>query len=204
MTYRHLARLAASHPLVLGSASPRRFDLLTELGVPFTRHSSDLEESRLPGESPFEYATRLAVDKALAVAETVNSASVVMGCDTIVVLGEQILEKPVDRQAAFDCLSLLAGKQHVVCSAIALVKQTAVLASGYETTKVFFNPVAPEQIENYIDSGEPMDKAGAYGIQGMGAFLVDRIEGNLDTVIGLPRNLLDTLARDAASILKDS
>jgi septum formation protein len=202
MTLKHLADLTKHFPLVLASGSPRRFELLTETGVPFSRIIPDLEEARQPHESPFAYAKRLAEDKALAVAGRVDNGAVCLGSDTVVALGEENLEKPIDDNDAFRILSLLSGKQHVVCTALAFAHKDRLITSGYETTKVFFNLVTEQQIRDYVKTGEPADKAGAYGIQGMGAFLVDRIDGNLDTVIGLPRNLLNTLARDAANILQ--
>ncbi len=195
MKYNHLARLAQSHRLVLGSGSPRRQRLLKETGVTFERIVPQLEESRLAGEAPYSFARRLAEGKARWVSEQAGSDAVVVGSDTIVVLGETVLGKPADPDEAFAILSSLSGQQHVVCTALAFVKNSRLLALGHELTSVFFNQVTPEQIREYVASGEPMDKAGAYGIQGMGAFLVDTIEGNLDNVIGLPRMLLDDLAR---------
>ena len=203
MMYEHLARLASEYRIVLASGSPRRFDLLTETGIQFERIIPDLEEARQPSEPVFAYAQRLAADKALKVSAELADDQIAIGCDTIVVLGDQLLEKPESEDHAFEILMTLAGKQHVVCTALALAKGTRKVVSGYDTTQVFFNPVTPDRVREYIATGEPMDKAGAYGIQGMGAFLVDRIEGNLDTVIGLPRKLLDTLARDALINLRE-
>ena len=111
------------------------------------------------------------------------------------VLAGEVLGKPADEQDAVRILSQLANKRHIVCTALAICGKQGMLSSGYEVTEVFFNNVAPDQIREYVASGEPMDKAGAYGIQGMGAFLVDTIKGNLDTVIGFPRVLLDDLSR---------
>ena len=192
----HLTRLAQRYKLVLGSGSPRRVQLLTETEVNFRQVIPDLHEAQLPGEAPYDYAVRLARDKALSVSAETGKDDLVIGCDTIVVLDNQVLEKPLDRHDALRILSILSGKQHVVCTALALARQNQLLVSGRELTKVYFNPVTKRQIEEYIQTGEPMDKAGAYGIQGMGAFLVDRIEGNLDNVIGFPRNLLEQLARE--------
>lgn len=194
MAYPSLEALAARRSLVLGSRSPRRVSLLRQAGVTFTQIVPDVEERRVEGEEPFSYAQRLAEDKVRWVQPKLQNDQVVIGCDTIVILKDQVLEKPSDEDEAFAILSTLAGHQHVVCTAVALGNGTGLLASGYETTQVFFNAVSEDQIREYIASGEPMDKAGAYGIQGMGAFLVDRIEGNLDTVIGLPRTLLEHLA----------
>lgn len=170
--------------------------MLSAIGINFVQRIPDIEENPCPGEPPYEYAVRLAEEKALEIAVGCEANDIVLGCDTIVVLGDQVLQKPTDRDDAHRLLSELSGKHHVVCSALALAGQTGLLTSGYELTTVYFHDVTPRQISDYILSGEPMDKAGAYGIQGMGSFLVDRIEGNLDTVVGLPRSLLDRLAGD--------
>ncbi len=193
--YSHIKELANRKELVLGSRSPRRVSLLTELGVPFRQIIPQLDENHVDGEHPYACAKRLAEAKALWVSKQLEPNQLVIGCDTIVVLGDTILGKPADEDEAFEILSLLSGKKHVVWTAIALAERKGLLQSGYETTEVYFNPVTPGQIRAYIATTEPLDKAGAYGIQGMGAFLVDRIAGNLDTVIGLPRSLLDKLAK---------
>jgi septum formation protein len=196
MKYNHIRRLADRWPLVLGSGSPRRVALLGETGVKFTQIIPNLEEPRHPDETPFAYAQRLAEDKALRVAEQVEPDHLVIGSDTIVVWDDRIFYKPGDESEAFEILLILSGRKHVVCTALALTLNRQLLASAYELTAVRFNSVTAEQIRGYIATGEPMDKAGAYGIQGMGAFLVDRIEGNLDNVIGLPRVLLNRLAAE--------
>ena len=182
--------------MVLGSRSPRRVTILKELGIPFTQMISKLDESLRDGESAYRFASRLAREKALSLSRQVTDC-LVLGCDTVVVYENRIWPKPVDPDNAFEILSCLSGRTHVVCTALALAEDQQVLADGYELTEVTFNRVTPEQIRTYIDTGEPMDKAGAYGIQGMGAFLVDSIRGNLDNVIGLPVTLLDRLARQA-------
>ncbi len=181
---------------MLASRSPRRVMLLKELGLTFDQIVPEVEEKMQPGESPYPYALRLAEDKAHWVRPRLAPNQIAITCDTIVVLGDRVLEKPADEDDAFAILSTLAGEQHVVCTSVVLADRDGILAADYETTGVIFNPVTPLQIREYIATGEPMDKAGAYGIQGMGAFLVDRIEGNLDTVVGLPRTLLDRLAGD--------
>ena len=195
MKFKYLTQLATKYELVLGSRSPRRVRLLREIGIPFTQIIPDLEETREPGEEPYAFATRLAEDKAKLVGQETNSSQVVIGSDTIVLLGDRLLGKPENADDAFEILWTLAGKKHVVCTALALYTRGKVMASGYELTDVYFNEVKPEQVWEYIATGEPMDKAGAYGIQAEGAFLVDRISGNLDNVIGLPRHLLEDLAR---------
>ena len=201
MTYNNLKQLASLRRIILGTRSPRRIDLLSETGVEFTQIIPELQESREANEKPYDFAQRLACDKAKWVAKRINSDQLVIGCDTIVVLGDEVLQKPTDKEDAFKILSTLSGRQHVVCTALAIADAVKILASGCELTEVYFNPVTHAQINDYINTEEPMDKAGAYGIQGMGAFLVDRIEGNLDNVIGLPRRLLDRLTGEILDIL---
>ncbi len=197
MTPDALLQLAQSNSLVLGSASPRRRQLLRETGVAFRQEVSHIQELLRSGEDPFLFAQRIAEEKAFAVASTCRSDEIVLGGDTVVVLDDTLLGKPVDVPDAIRILELLSGQEHTVGTALALTCGKLLLASGIETTRVYFNRVNRDQIVEYVDSGEPLDKAGAYGIQGMGAFLVDRIEGNLDTVVGLPLTLLNHLAREA-------
>lgn len=194
MTERSIITLSKQAPLVLGSGSPRRQRLLTEWGVKFQRLVPQTDEVRNSDEEPYPYAERLARQKALAVADIAPDNSVVIGCDTIVVLDGSVLEKPHDEQDAFDILSKLSGQCHTVCSAVALKAPRVAPVSGYELTEVKFHTVSADQIRKYIETGEPMDKAGAYGIQRKGGFLVDTTRGNLDNVIGLPGKLLDELA----------
>ena len=200
MTFRYIHQLSAQQGLILGSSSPRRFRLLTRIGVDFQQMTPNVPEHILPDEEPCDYAQRLAIAKATEVGARITDGRVVIGCDTIVVLNNRIVEKPADKDEAFEMLSSLSGAMHVVCSALALCERGNILSKGYETTEVFFRSVTADQIREYIATGEPMDKAGAYGIQGKGAFLVDRIRGNLDNVIGLPCLLLDALARDVLQL----
>lgn len=194
MNFKFLRQLSERYEIVLGSSSPRRLRLLTETGVPFVQKIPSLDEERLPNEPPYEYARRLAQDKAELIGRRSPDSQVVVGCDTVVALGDRTLEKPVDAEDAFRILSTLSGQQHVVCTALAFFGDGEIKVSDYELTEVIFNRVTGDQIRQYIATGEPMDKAGAYGIQGMGAFLVDSIRGNLDNVVGLPRQLLERLA----------
>lgn len=181
----------SAHPLVLASSSPRRRQLLEMLGIPFRVHSADVQEIPLPNEAPAAYTSRLARDKARAV-----PGAWVLGADTTVVLDGHLLEKPADAEDAVRMLTRLAGRRHEVITAVCL------LADGREfvavdTTAVYFRPATEEFLRAYVATGEPMDKAGAYGIQGYGAALVDRIEGDFFSVMGLPvRKVLDLL--DAA------
>jgi septum formation protein len=199
--YSHIRQLAQRRKLVLASRSPRRVALLRELGISFKQIIPSFEERQKQGEPAFQFARRLAKDKALSVAGQINASHLVVGCDTIVVLNDNILQKPRDENDAFGILTALADRMHIVCTALALADQGKLLAADHELTEVYFNPVTAQQIRDYIATGEPMDKAGAYGIQGMGAFLVDRIRGNLDNVIGLPRTLLNSLAEEAIAKL---
>lgn len=194
-TTQNLHRLAAKFDLVLASGSPRRVQLLGETGVEFRQIVSQVDETRQPGEDAFEYALRLARAKALAVAAHSASNDITIGCDTIVVLDQQVLGKPGDETEAFTTLALLSGQTHIVSTAVGLAHNDKILCCDRGHTKVTFNQVTPNQIRDYIATGEPMDKAGAYGIQGMGSFLVDSFVGPLDNVIGLPRKLLDNLAQ---------
>lgn len=202
MTYKNLTRLAQKRKIVLGSASPRRVELLGKTGIDFRRQISDFEEHNNDKGKPYEHAQKLAEEKALAVAKTIATNEVVIGADTVVVLNNTSIGKPADQNEAARILESLSGKKHTVCTALAIAEQKRIIASGYELTDVYFNQVSEKQIAEYIISGEPMDKAGAYGIQGMGGFLVDRIEGELDNVIGLPRRLLERLAGEVCDKLE--
>ena len=202
MMNNQLKLLSNRREIVLGSGSPRRVSLLTEMGIKFTQIIPDIEEYGIGNESPYQYALDLSELKGRWVGERIKPGQLAISCDTIVVLDNQVLGKPQNKEEAFEILSLLSGNNHVVCTAAAFVDANGILSSGFETTDVFFNPVTPEQINNYIETGEPMDKAGAYGIQGMGAFLVDRIKGNLDNVIGLPSRLLEELAEKINQVLE--
>ena len=194
MTCNNLKKLSQKKEIILASASPRRLELLGETGIAFRQIISDVEESNNPAGNPFEHALTLAKMKAMAVSSVSGDDKLVIGADTIVVLDNKLIGKPENKNEAREILLRLSGKKHVVCTALALVCSAELLASGYELTDVYFNLVSEKAIVDYVNSGEPMDKAGAYGIQGKGGFLVDRIEGELDNVIGLPRSLLDKLA----------
>lgn len=172
--------------LILGSASPRRARLLSTLGVPFDVRSSDLPEVVQPGECPRAFTQRLAREKAIAVAATCPEAWV-LGSDTVVVLDEEILGKPHDAADARRMLGNLSGRQHRVVTAVALVAPGgSVHQELCDETTVWFRRLAAEEIERYVAGGEPMDKAGAYAIQGGAADFVTRLSGSYETVVGLP------------------
>ena len=192
--YSNLAALLEGYDLVLASGSPRRVRILTEAGITFRQIIPDIDENGGPEIPPEQLAENLARKKAKAVAAETTEDEIILGCDTIVVLNGVILGKPESKENAFEILSQLSGQQHTVCSAVALAKPDGRMVSGCEQTDVFFNAVTGDEIRKYIETGEPLDKAGAYGIQGFGAFLVDRYKGNLDNVIGLPMTLVNDLA----------
>lgn len=168
-------------PVVLASASPRRRELLTLLGLTFAVAPADVDESWRDGEPPAVHAERLAREKAAA---TRRAGAVTIAADTVVVVDGVILGKPRDGADAAGMLRRLGGREHVVHTAIAVAYGTR-MASGVEATRVWFRPLDEPTIAAYLATGEPLDKAGAYGIQGYGAVLVERIEGDYFTVMGL-------------------
>jgi septum formation protein len=172
--------------LILASASPRRADLLRQIGVTFTVQSADIDESRLASEAAEDYVTRLAREKAAAVAVALeDDGRPVLAADTCVVMDGELLGKPVDRADAMAMLSLLSGREHRVLTGVCLQSGGAerVVLSD---TRVRFLELAKAACEAYIDSGEPFDKAGAYGIQGPAAAFVAGINGSYTGVVGLP------------------
>jgi septum formation protein len=176
---------------ILASASPRRRELLGQLGLSFLVVPSKLQESNQSGMKPLVHATYFAESKAKEVANRYPH-NWVLGADTIVVLGEEILGKPADFTEASSILSRLSGQSHRVITGISLVNASMeVVESHWVETKVFMTSLSVEDIEGYVRTGEPMDKAGAYGIQGIGGCLVKRIEGSYSNVVGLP--LCETL-----------
>lgn len=173
-------------PVVLASASPRRADILRAQGLPFSIRPADVDEAVLPGEGTTAHVERLALDKARAVA-ALEPRALVLGFDTIVVIDGEILGKPRDPDHAIAMLERLSGRDHVVHSSVALVCDgTGPPLCGHSTSDVRFRRLARREIEAYVDGGEPMDKAGAWGIQGTGAMLVDHLTGGYFTVMGLP------------------
>jgi septum formation protein len=169
--------------LVLASQSPRRSELLRIAGFGFRVRSRPVEEIRRQGEAPLDYALRLARAKAEAAWE--GSDEVVLGADTIVVVGDAVLEKPVGAADARRMLQALSGRSHTVITGICLRHRRGAILDS-ESTQVHFAALDREEIEAYVASGEPMDKAGAYAIQGMASKFIDRIEGCYFNVMGLP------------------
>src|SRR3954453_6383856 len=178
-------------PLTLASASPRRRQLLEMLGIPVRVVPSNIPEVRRPVETPIDYVERLAREKAMSV-----PGSLVLGADTTVVLRDEVLEKPVDPPDALRMLKKLQGRMHQVVTSVALVADETV-HQATDITNVVFRRLDQEFLEAYVATGEPMDKAGAYGIQGYGAALVERIDGDFFSVMGLPIRLVLNLMREA-------
>jgi septum formation protein len=180
-------------PIILASSSPRRRELLQAIGMPFTVLTSDVDETTPSGLTPAEIVESLAVRKARAIAGK-ESTGLVLGADTIVVMDEHVLGKPRDEADAFRMLQSLQGRAHTVYSGVAIIDA----ASGREevahcATAVRIRPLSEREIRSYIATGEPMDKAGSYAIQGIGATIVEGIEGDYFNVVGLPLRLTSEL-----------
>lgn len=187
--------------IYLASASPRRRELLGLLNLSFERLSTNVEERREAGESPLDYVCRLAKSKAQAGVAVAERDWPVLGADTIVVLDGEVLEKPQSEEDAAKMLRALSARQHQVITAIAFANQRHVMCYSV-TTEVTFCRLSEQDIAAYIASGEPMDKAGAYGIQGLGGAFVRSINGSYHAVVGLPlvetRELLDAFLQSQA------
>ena len=170
--------------VILASGSPRRRQLLELIGIEHDVSPSNIDESLRKGETPRRHAERLAREKASVAAKRAPD-SVVVAADTIVVVNRKVLGKPADADDARRMLSMLSGREHTVITAVAVARGRQ-LRSAIEQVRVKFRPLGPEEIDAYIATGEPMDKAGAYGIQGYGATIVERVEGDYFAVMGLP------------------
>jgi septum formation protein len=181
--------------IVLASGSPRRAEILETVNWPFEIVRPDIDETRQENEDAVTYVERLARTKAEAVAERITS-SLIVAADTTVVIGEQILEKPSDQNDARRMLSQLSGRWHQVITGVALVDgATSAARVAHEVTEVKFAAMSQDEINWYATSGEPMDKAGAYAIQGLGARFIEGIRGDFFNVMGLPLRLLYLMVR---------
>ncbi len=173
--------------LYLASGSPRRRELLTQIGVPYSTLSAPIDENPLPDEAPKAYVERLARAKAVTGLATLEApaGAVVLGADTAVVLDGRILGKPQDREEALAMLAALAGREHEVLTAVAVAsaQRCEVRVVG---SQVAFRPLSLAEVEAYWDSGEPQDKAGGYAIQGLAAVFVSALHGSYSAVVGLP------------------
>ena len=187
--------------LILASASPRRAELLTAAGYAFDVRPVDVDETPRPGESPREYVSRLATEKAAAAARLASAPdAVVLAADTTVVAAGEILGKPKDDADAGRMIRLLSGRGHEVLTGIC-VRTTTGSSSAVEATDVFFDPLSLDEIRWYVSTGEGRDKAGAYAIQGFASRFIPRIIGSYTNVVGLPvatvRRLLSDVRRSA-------
>jgi len=187
MTDLQAAPFYTERMLVLASLSPRRSEILRQAGIPFTVRAAPVDETPLPGELPPDYVKRVAALKALAVSAAPDE--VVLGADTTVVVAGEMLAKPADAADARWMLSLLSGRRHEVVTGICL-RRGSKLVYDQAVTAVWFSAMSDAEMDDYADSGEPLDKAGAYAIQGLASKFIERIEGCYFNVMGLPVSLV--------------
>lgn len=183
-------------PLILASSSPRRKELLNGLNLDFITHSSHVNEDVPSGTRPKDIVEMLSLRKARSIAKEYQRG-LIIGSDTIVVLGEEVLGKPKNKEEAYTMLSKLQGNTHTVFTGVAVIDaESGKFKVGHNSTQVTIRPLSKEKIDRYIATGEPNDKAGAYAIQGLGATLVEKISGDYFTVVGLPIGLLSDMLGD--------
>ena len=179
------------YKIILASSSPRRKELLAALGLAFEVIHPSSDETVSGNETPEDFVLRVSAEKAASVSGRLGDGVIVIGADTIVVVDGEILGKPGDSKEASSMLRKLSGKEHRVYTAFSIVRpKNEILHSEIVDTRVRVKPLAASEIEGYIKTGEPMDKAGAYGIQGIGSFMVSGIEGSYSNVVGLPADEL--------------
>jgi len=189
-----VARAVSACTVVLASSSPRRRDLLNLIGISHEVRPANIDETMRPREVPRRHAERLAREKASVIAKRDRDV-ITIGADTVVVINRKVLGKPADKADAARMLKMLSGREHTVITAVAVARGKK-LRSAIEEVRVKFRRLRDDEIEAYIATGEPMDKAGAYGIQGFGATIVERVEGDYFAVMGLPLVRLVGLLRD--------
>jgi septum formation protein len=177
--------LKTNHKLVLASASPRRKELLNMLALPFEVLTSEVEETSVQAHTMQDYVKEVALLKTRDVAKKATNATII-GADTIVVYNQELLHKPKTREEAISHLLRLSNNKHSVMTAVAIIEPNGKETTFVEETQVVFHRLSQELIEAYVDSGDPFDKAGGYGIQTIGTLLVKRIEGDYNNVVGLP------------------
>lgn len=188
--------------IILASASSRRQDILNIFDLDFTVEPSNIDE-RINIDDPYELVKELAYNKAKSISCN-KPGSLVIGADTIVYVNGKVLGKPKSKDDAYKMLRELSGKQHEVVTGVALLCENRnIHIKDYESTKVFFKSLSDDEIFSYIDTGEPLDKAGSYGIQGFASAFIERIEGCYFNVVGLPTNKLYTLlGRNGVNLLE--
>ena len=183
--------------LILASASPRRRELLDQIGIRYRVVVANLDEIAFHNEAPGDYVLRMACEKASVIMQREKAQVPVLGADTEVIIDNRILGKPVDRRHAIEMLSGLSGRTHEVWSAVAVVLPDGRIFQDLSVTRVSFAVMEPAWIETYCDTGDPMDKAGAYGVQGLAAQKIERLEGSYSGVMGLPLFETSKLLRQA-------
>ncbi|MFC1678505.1 Maf family protein [Patescibacteria group bacterium] len=189
-----------SRKIVLASKSPRRKELLDQIGLKFTIEESKCQEDMKAYANPYRLVKYLALEKAKDIAKHQKDA-IVIGADTVVVYNNKILGKPKNKKEAKDMLSRLSGKEHKVISGFAIIDcKNKKIINNYGQAVVKFNKLTQKEIDNYISTGESLDKAGAYGIQGMGAVLINNIRGDYYAVVGLPINKIHQVLRKMSII----
>ena len=195
MSHKHLFEDVLKTKLVLASRSPRRAEILSAVGWPFEMVAANIDESLFVSEAAVPYVRRLAQTKAEAVANNLTSG-LVLGADTVVLIDEKILGQPKDAEDARRMLKLLSGRWHEVLTAVALVRaEEGQVVAGHEKTRVRFAEMSAAEIDWYVATREPMDKAGAYAVQGRAALFVEEIQGDYFNIVGLPVRLVYKLAR---------
>ncbi len=194
--------MRADPPVILASASPRRRDLLRQVGLRFAMEPAHKAEAEAPhGTSPPEHARQSAEAKATAVSR-VRPEALVLGADTVVALDGLVLGKPRNAAEARSMLEALSGRTHQVHTGVSVAHAGRALVTGVETTRVTFRELSAEQIDAYVATGEPMDKAGAYGIQGRGALLVEKLDGCYFNVVGLPLSRTWQMLEEVRELIK--
>ncbi len=180
---------AWSGRVVLASASPRRAELLRAAGIDFDVVPANIDETPLPGETPREYVARIAEEKARAI-HALDDSRVVLAADTVVVVDAQMLGKPIDENDARRMLRMLSGRTHDVLTAVSVFHPGGIVDTRVDATGVEFAALSNDDVEWYVTTGEPMDKAGAYAVQGLASRFVTRIDGSYSNVVGLPMALV--------------
>lgn len=169
----------------LASSSPRRHEILTAMGLRFTAAGVDIDEIRYEGEPVADMVVRLAIAKAAAARENLDQSLPIIGADTAVVIGDQVLGKPGSQDEAVQMLASLSGRSHTVLTGVAL-DYAGVVRTATSLTQVRFREISPDEAQSYWQSGEPLDKAGAYAVQGIAGIFVEELSGSYSGVVGLP------------------
>jgi septum formation protein len=182
---------------VLASSSPRREKLFRKLGLDFSIISPNVVEKHINGESPVEYVLRISLEKALSVAATLKHKHIVIGADTIVVCNGEMLGKPKDEEEAKSMLMRLSGRYHQVMTGLSIVKsKSEIMHIENVKSMVKFKSLNPHEIEEYVKTKEPLDKAGGYAAQGIGAFMIEEIQGSFTNIVGLPLSSLSNALKN--------